>query len=137
MADNRQVDLNDFHLFQLIAQHGSLSGAAQHADLTVAAVSARLKRIERELQVRLIDRTTRSACGDGAMVRAWAVAGAGIAYKARIDVEPDIREGRLTRLLPECTGEPVPITAVMPSRRYVPTRVRSMLKYLSERYATI
>ena len=301
MSDNREVDLNDFHLFQLIAQHGSLSGAAQHADLTVAAVSARLKRIEHELQVRLVDRTTRSArltaegerflqtceamtmtwsrgraqlhgtaravdglvrvaapsdtslqllctwtdeytlrhpgarvmvfvgdrmhdfnrdavdiairygelkdssmvgrlltscervvvaspaylqraglprtpadllqhrclawlrrdqpkvqwsfglpdgrteiivvspvlCGDGAMVRAWAVAGAGVAYKARVDVELDIREGRLTRLLPEFTGEAVPITAVIPSRRYVPTRVRSMLKYLSERYAMI
>ena len=34
MSDNREVDLNDFHLFQLIAQHGSLSGAARHVDLT-------------------------------------------------------------------------------------------------------
>jgi DNA-binding transcriptional LysR family regulator len=51
------VDLTDFHLFQLIAQHGSLSGAAQHVDRSVAAVSARLKRIE--LSVRALSREVR------------------------------------------------------------------------------
>ena len=76
-------------------------------------------------------------CGDGAMVRVWALAGAGIAYKARVDVEADIRAGRLVQLLPELSGESVPVNAILTSRRYVPTRVRSMLKYLSERYATI
>ena len=59
------------------------------------------------------------------------------AHQQCFDAEPDIREGRLTRLLPEFTGEAVPITAVIPSRRYVPTRVRSVLKYLSVRYAMI
>lgn len=73
--------------------------------------------------------------GDGALVRAWAIAGAGIAYKARVDVEHDIREGRLVHLLPDLVGEAVPVTAVIASRSYVPTRVRSLLKYLTDRYA--
>jgi DNA-binding transcriptional LysR family regulator len=53
------MDLIDFQLFIHIAQGAGLGGAAKHLDMSVAAVSARLKRIESELQVRLVDRTTR------------------------------------------------------------------------------
>lgn len=295
------MDLIDFQLFIHIAQGAGLGGAAKHLDMSVAAVSARLKRIEAELQVRLVDRTTRSVrltaegerflqtceamtlawnrgqarlrssarqvegliriaapsdtslqllcpwiadytgqhpgvrvtvlvgdrmhdvnreavdiairygeledstmvsrtlcrsarvlvaapayvaragtplrptdllqhrclgwlrrdqpkthwsfgmpdgrtesvvvqpvlCGDGAMVRVWALAGAGIAYKARVDVEADIRAGRLVQLLPDLSGESVPVNAILASRSYMPARVRSMLRFLGERFSEL
>jgi DNA-binding transcriptional LysR family regulator len=76
-----------------------------------------------------------SLSGDGALVRAWALEGAGIAYKARVDVDLDVRAGRLVQLLPDWQGESVPVNAVLPSGRYMPARVRSLLKFLSERYS--
>jgi molybdate transport repressor ModE-like protein len=295
------MDTSDFHLFVQIAQCGSLSGAARQAGITAAGVSARLKRMEGELQVRLVERTTRSArltaegerflqtceamamtwargkaslrrgakslegqirlaapsdtsmqmlcpwladygsrhpglritvlvadrmhdvnreavdvairygeledssmvsrllcqsdrvlvaapsylaragkpsqpadltqhrclawlrrdqpkahwsfgmpdgrtesvvvdavlCGDGSLVRSWALCGAGIAYKARADVLGDLRDGRLVQLLPHLSGEAVPISAVILSRRYLPARVRSLLQFLVERFAQL
>ena len=76
-------------------------------------------------------------CGDGLLVRHWALRGDGVAYKANVDVVADIRAGRLTRLLSQYEGEVVPISAVMPSGRHVPTRVRAMLDYLAKRFAEV
>src|SRR5689334_18903092 len=54
------MHLDDLGLFLRIAQTLSLSEAARQLDQTPSAVSARLKRIEEELGVRLVERTTRS-----------------------------------------------------------------------------
>ena len=74
-------------------------------------------------------------CGDSLVVRQWAVRGDGVAYKANVDVDADLRTGRLVRLLGEYEGESVPISAVMPSGRHVPARVRAMVDHLAERFA--
>lgn len=76
-------------------------------------------------------------CGDSLMVRQWAVRGEGVAYKARVDVAADIRAGRLVHLLSDYEGEPAPISAVMPSRRHVPTRVRAMVDHLAQRFSEL
>ena len=76
-------------------------------------------------------------CGDSLLVRQWALRGDGVAYKAHVDVAGDIRAGRLVRLLTEYEGEAVPISAVMPSGRFVPTRVRAMVDHLAARFASI
>jgi DNA-binding transcriptional LysR family regulator len=76
-------------------------------------------------------------CGDGLLVREWALRGDGVAYKASVDVAADLRAGRLVRLLSQYEGEVVPISAVMPSGRHVPTRVRAMLDYLAKRFAEV
>src|SRR5258706_5523276 len=54
------MHLDDLGLFLRVAQTLSLSEAARQVDQTPSAVSARLKRIEEELGVRLVERTTRS-----------------------------------------------------------------------------
>jgi len=78
---------------------------------------------------------TPALCGDSLLVRQWALRGDGIAYKAHVDVAADIRAGRLVRLLEDYEGEAVPISAVMPSGRHVPTRVRAMVDHLAKRFA--
>ena len=52
--------LTDVNLFLRAAEAGSLSAAARQLDLTPAAASAALKRLEAQLQVRLFERSTRS-----------------------------------------------------------------------------
>lgn len=54
------MHLDDIQLFIRVAHATSLSEAARHLDQTPASVSARLKRIEEKLGVRLVERTTRS-----------------------------------------------------------------------------
>src|ERR1700741_3296158 len=54
------MQLDDLGLFLRVAQALSLSEAARQLDQTPSAVSARLKRIEQELGVRLVERTTRT-----------------------------------------------------------------------------
>ena len=80
---------------------------------------------------------TPALCGDSLLVRQWALRGDGVAYKANVDVAADLRAGRLVRLLPDHEGEAVPINAVMPSGRHVPTRVRAMVDHLARRFAEL
>lgn len=46
---------------------------------------------------------------DGGLVREWALAGLGMAYKSRLDVAADLAAGRLVALLPAWLGEPAPL----------------------------
>jgi DNA-binding transcriptional LysR family regulator len=54
------IRLEDLVIFISAVDHGSLSAAARQLDLTPAAASAGLKRLEAELGTRLIARSTRS-----------------------------------------------------------------------------
>jgi DNA-binding transcriptional LysR family regulator len=70
-------------------------------------------------------------CDDADVVRRLALAGEGIAYKSRLDVEDDLRAGRLVQVLPEVPGERVPLQLVCPHRKqYSPAvqQLHAMLK---------
>ena len=51
--------VNDIALFLQVLEHGSISAAARQMDLSAAVASQRLQRLEAELGVRLLHRTTR------------------------------------------------------------------------------
>lgn len=50
---------SDMEVFLLTVKSGSLSAAARHLDLTPAAISYRISKLERDLGTRLLHRTTR------------------------------------------------------------------------------
>ncbi len=62
--------MGDVALFLRVLDSGSISAAARSLDLSVAVASQRLKRLERELGVRLLHRTTRqlSVTPEGAVL---------------------------------------------------------------------
>jgi DNA-binding transcriptional LysR family regulator len=74
-------------------------------------------------------------CGDGLLVRRWAVAGHGVAFKSLFDVIDDLETGRLVRVLPDLVGSVTAIHAVFPSRKFVPARVRGLVDHLAGRFA--
>jgi DNA-binding transcriptional LysR family regulator len=74
---------------------------------------------------------------DAAVVRQWALSGAGLAYKSELDLLADLQSGTLVRLLPDWLGEHCPISAVLPSNRFVPARVRALVDFLATRFAEI
>jgi len=72
---------------------------------------------------------------DAAIAHQWALAGAGITYKAELDLWRDLASGALVRLLPDWTAEEYPLFAVLPSNRFVPGRVRVFVDFVAARLA--
>lgn len=54
-----KANSDEMHQFVAVVQHGSISAAAQHLNMTPSAVSRMLSRLERKLSTTLINRTTR------------------------------------------------------------------------------
>lgn len=73
------------------------------------------------------------AADDGDVVRRWAVAGRGLAYKSALDVATDLAAGRLQVLLPDWQGEPAPLHLVCPDRHHIPPLVRQLQDFLAAR----
>ncbi|MEP7180711.1 MAG: LysR substrate-binding domain-containing protein [Betaproteobacteria bacterium] len=72
---------------------------------------------------------------NGRMQTALAVAGVGIAHEPDFIVGPEIRSGRLVRLLPAYRSPASSVYAVYPSRRHLSAKVRAFVDFLVLRYA--
>lgn len=70
---------------------------------------------------------------DADVVRRWAVAGEGIAYKSALDVAADVRAGRLKVLLPELQGELAPLNLLCAHRAQLSKPVNLLLDMLRQR----
>lgn len=71
---------------------------------------------------------------DGALARAWTLAGYGIARKTIWDAAADVRAGKLKVVLPDwIEGEPG-IYAVLNRNRYMTPRVRVLMDFLVDRF---
>ncbi len=70
---------------------------------------------------------------DGAMVRDWALAGLGLAYKSRLDVAADLAAGRLVALLPGWLGEPAPLHWMSVGRHRLTPALRRLAAELRRR----
>ncbi|ASK92161.1 LysR family transcriptional regulator [Xanthomonas campestris pv. trichodesmae] len=70
---------------------------------------------------------------DGELVRRWAVAGLGIAYKSRLDVLDDLRAGRLEAVLTELDGERAPLHLVCAHRTMLSPTVHALRNMLQQR----
>jgi DNA-binding transcriptional LysR family regulator len=73
------------------------------------------------------------ASDDADVVRRWAIAGEGIAYKSWLDVAGDVRAGRLAVVLPEQPGETAPLQLICPHRRQFSPAVRQLHALLAQR----
>lgn len=70
---------------------------------------------------------------DGELVRRWAVAGLGVAYKSRLDVLDDLRAGRLEAALAEFEGERAPLHLVCAHRAMLSPTVKALRDFLVHR----
>jgi DNA-binding transcriptional LysR family regulator len=76
---------------------------------------------------------SRLRCDSGEVAHDWALAGCGLIMKSWVDVEPDLRTGRLVHVLPEWRSEPAPVCVLFPSGRQLPTRVRLFVDAIADR----
>lgn len=79
-------------------------------------------------------RASRSS-NDGVVLREWALAGHGIAFKAWLDVAQDLASGALVDVLPDWRGEPMPLYLMLPGRGPRPARVQRLTAALVEAFA--
>ncbi len=79
--------------------------------------------------------TARHRANNGRMLAALAVAGLGVALQPDFIVAPEIRAGRLTRLLRDFQSPRASIAAVYPSRRHLSAKVRVFVDFLAARFA--
>ncbi|MEH6358890.1 MAG: LysR family transcriptional regulator [Pseudomonadales bacterium] len=77
---------------------------------------------------------------DGAIIRHWALSGAGIAYKSFWDVKNDLAAERLITVLDDFVlgfqasdNEDAGLKIVYPSRRYVPRQVTGFIEFLQNK----
>ena len=90
-------------------------------------------RFQRGTQVQEVEVSGDFLSDDGEVVRRWALAGHGIAYKAQLDVVGDIAAGRLVPLFADWQGEPAPFNLMCPHRLQVSERVKVLQRFLQER----
>ena len=72
-------------------------------------------------------------CDDADVVRRWAVAGVGIAYKSWLDVAADVKAGRLEVLLPGVRGEAAPLNLLCTHRAQLSKPVQLLRDELKAR----
>ena len=88
----------------------------------------------RAIEVRAASRL-RSNSGQVALD--WALAGCGLVMNSWVDVELDVRTGRLVHVLQGWRSDPAPVCALFPSSRQLPSRVRlfidAMVDWLNKR----
>jgi DNA-binding transcriptional LysR family regulator len=74
---------------------------------------------------------------DGEILRKWALAGQGYAYKSILDISDDLRCGRLATVLDEYFTDSEPLTLLYHRDRYQPPRVALLIQYLQQRFAEL
>ena len=72
---------------------------------------------------------------DASLAREWALAGTGVILKSEIDQRRDLGSGALVPLLAEWQTEPYPLHALLPSGRFVPSRVRALVDFLALKFS--
>lgn len=79
----------------------------------------------------------RLSCNDASIAQQWALQGRGVLYQSELALTAALASGELVRLFPRHAGEPAPLYAVLPSRRYVPARVQALIEHLVTRFETL
>lgn len=70
---------------------------------------------------------------DGEVVKRWAVAGWGVAYKSRLDVQQELANGQLVELLKgKYRGQLTSVYAIYKERKYQPYRITALLAHLEQ-----
>lgn len=73
----------------------------------------------------------RLASDNAAVAHLWARQGRGIVYQSELDLGDSIARAELVKLFPGYVGAAAPLYAVLPSRRFVPTRVKVLVDELA------
>ena len=141
LADNRRVlvaspeYLKDFG----IPEHPT--DLEQHACLVSDRLGEPLNkwRFQIDEKFQTIKVTPAFSCNDSSIIRLWALAGKGIAFKSIWDVQNDIKAGKLQIVLDDFVSgfqandtEKTGLQVVYPNRRYLPLQVSGFIGFFKD-----
>jgi DNA-binding transcriptional LysR family regulator len=89
-----------------------------------------------KLGARTLRTDGRLIAGSGDLVRDWALAGHGLAFKSIWDVAADIAANRLVPLFADQPSTEADIHVVYPTRHFLPARMRAFIDSLDEQFST-
>lgn len=110
---------------------------AQHNCLTLGPNSAQQRGWQLNLhgKTQIVKVGGNMACNDGSVLREWALAGYGLAWRSLWEVGEDLRKKRLIEVLPRHAAPVGDIYAVFPQRRHMPLRLRVFVDHLKANFA--
>lgn len=96
-----------------------------------------LSGVEGERTSNVVRVSGRQCSNDSEIVRRWALAGKGIAYKSRIEMQEDVRAGRLIRILTEYQLRRNDLNLICPTREQISPVVLILRDLLREKFAQL
>ncbi|MCE9679873.1 LysR family transcriptional regulator [Shewanella sp. AS1] len=73
------------------------------------------------------------SCNDGAVIKEWALAGEGIAYKSWFDVAREVESGQLVLLFDKQLSEKIPLQLLYLQTDYPSHKVRTAIDFLKQK----
>ena len=121
---------------EYLAAHGAPSSLADLAHHVLVAHNTDQWRLEGPEGFATVRVAGPLRTNSSEVVREALLSGLGVALRSSWDVGPDLKSGRLERVLPDYTGgRNVAVHAVYPSRRHLEQKVRAFVDFLGEIYA--
>lgn len=72
------------------------------------------------------------------VIREAVLSGMGVALRSTWDIGPELRSGKLVQVLPGIEGSRnVTLSALYPSRQYLPAKVRVFIDFLADLYGPV
>ena len=132
LAENRRVVVASPAYLQRHGTPVTPDDLAQHQCLSFGSYGNQARGWQFQVDGRAISLRVPASieCNDGAVLRDWALAGRGLAWRSLWEVGEDLRRGRLCSVLDEYAAPPNAIHAVFPQRRHLPLRMRAFIDQL-------
>ncbi len=136
LAENRRVVVASPGYLEAHGTPSTPAELAQHDCLTFGTYGNQARGWQFDLDGQLVSMRVSGtlACNDGAVLRDWALAGRGLAWRSMWEVGEDLRAGRLKSVLDAFAAPDNAIHAVFPQRKHLPLRVRVFVDYLKTAY---
>lgn len=136
LAENRRVVVASPGYLEAHGTPSTPAELAQHDCLTFGTYGNQARGWQFDLDGQLVSMRVSGtlACNDGAVLRDWALAGRGLAWRSIWEVGEDLRAGRLKSVLDAFAAPDNAIHAVFPQRKHLPLRVRVFVDYLKTAY---
>jgi len=136
LAENRRVVVASPAYLDAHGAPATPSDLAQHDCLTFGTYGNQARGWQFTVDGRVVSMRVSGTmeCNDGAVLRDWALAGRGLAWRSVWEVGEDLRAGRLKSVLDEFAAPDNAIYAVFPQRKHLPLRVRMFVDYLKNTY---
>jgi DNA-binding transcriptional LysR family regulator len=133
LADNHRIVVGAPDYLDRCGTPRTPAGLADHEGLHYGGAGTHWRLVGPDGQSVEVRTASRLRSDNGEVAHDWALAGCGLIMKSWVDVEPDLRAGRLVRVLPGWRSDPAPVCALFPSSRQLPTRVRLFLDAMADR----